>query len=329
MDESTTFLYFFDNLTQGKTSMSVASSRPRAARETIPEFSLYGELTGTDSADFVHIEWIETRSRLYDWHIDTHRHLGLFQVLAIFEGTVEANVDDATWEVEGPAVITVHPSAVHNFRFSRGAHGFVLTMAQSVPFDAALGVDADMESLLSKPWLFALGDAPQTRDRLYTLLGLIMDEFSRPQLGHAEMVGWLTRSVLLLLARLHAHHDSASRAGRTELDLFARFRALVETHYTEAWSIPAYAERLHVTESKLNRLCRRIAGKSAFDLVQDRLMLEARRKLIYIPAPVSHVAYELGFQDPAYFCRVFKRHVGVTPSAFRRTAQHTHLGDDA
>lgn len=329
MDESTNFLYFFDNFAQGKTTMPGTPTRTRAAREGIPEFSLYGELTDTASGEFVHIELIETRSQLYDWHIDTHRHLGLFQVLAIFEGSVEANVDDATWHVEGPAVITVHPSAVHNFRFSRGAHGFVLTMAQSVPFETMLGTDVDVESLLRKPWLFALGEAEQTRDRLYTLLGLIMDEFSRPQMGHAEMVGWLTRSVLLLLGRLHAHHDSATRSGRSEIDLFARFRALVETHYTENLSVPAFAERLHITESKLNRLCRRISGKSAFDLVQDRLMLEARRKLIYIPAPVSHVAYELGFQDPAYFCRVFKRHVGVTPSAFRRTAQHAHLGDEA
>lgn len=328
MDEPASFLYFFDIFDQGKTSMSGSSSRSRAAREAIPEFSLYGELTETDSVEFVHIELIETRSRLYDWHIDTHRHLGLFQVLSLFEGKVEANVDDATWEIEGPAIITVHPSAVHNFRFTRGAHGYVLTMAQSVPFDAELGAEADIDAMLRKPWLFPLGDAPQTRDRLYTLLGLILDEFSRPQLGHAQMVGWLTRSVLLLIARLHAHHDSAERSGRSELDLFARFRGLVETHYTEAWSVPAYAEKLHITESKLNRLCRRISGKSAFDLVQDRLMLEARRKLIYIPAPVSHIAYELGFQDPAYFCRVFKRHVGVTPSAFRRTAQHAALGDE-
>jgi AraC family transcriptional activator of pobA len=52
--------------------------------------------------------------------------------------------------------------------------------------------------------------------------------------------------------------------------------------------------------------------------VQNRLMLEARRKLTYVPASVSQIAYELGFNDPAYFCRVFKRHNGVTPSEFRR-----------
>ena len=47
-------------------------------------------------------------------------------------------------------------------------------------------------------------------------------------------------------------------------------------------------------------------------------MLEARRKLTYIAAPVSRLAYELGFQDPAYFCRFFRKHTGMTPSEFRR-----------
>ncbi|HNH36489.1 MAG TPA: AraC family transcriptional regulator, partial [Rhodocyclaceae bacterium] len=59
----------------------------------------------------------------------------------------------------------------------------------------------------------------------------------------------------------------------------------------------------------------------AFDLVQARLLLEARRRLVYIAAPVSLLAYELGFQDPAYFCRVFKRATGMTPTAFRAANQ--------
>jgi AraC family transcriptional activator of pobA len=61
-----------------------------------------------------------------------------------------------------------------------------------------------------------------------------------------------------------------------------------------------------------------VAGVSAAELVQQRLLLEARRRLIHVAAPVAQIAYELGYQDPAYFCRIFKKRVGLTPSAFRR-----------
>jgi AraC family transcriptional activator of pobA len=73
----------------------------------------------------------------------------------------------------------------------------------------------------------------------------------------------------------------------------------------------------------LNRLCLKIAGKSAFEITQERLMLEACRKLTYVPASVAGIAYELGFQDPAYFSRLFKKLVGLTPKAYRERTQES------
>jgi len=59
----------------------MAASNKKARAEQVPQFSLYGEDTRPDNAEFVHIELIETRSRLHDWHIQSHTHRGLFQVL--------------------------------------------------------------------------------------------------------------------------------------------------------------------------------------------------------------------------------------------------------
>lgn len=58
-------------------------------------------------------------------------------------------------------------------------------------------------------------------------------------------------------------------------------------------------------------------GKTALALAHDRLAREACRRLVYIAAPIARLASELGFDDPAYFCRFFKRQVGVGPRAYR------------
>jgi AraC family transcriptional activator of pobA len=125
---------------------------------------------------------------------------------------------------------------------------------------------------------------------------------------------------MLLLSRRHADRRQADLSGRIDFELFNRLRTSIEKHYKAHWSVARHAAALHLTEAQLNRLCLKLAGKTAFDLLQQRLMLEARRRLTYVPAGISQIAYELGFQDPAYFSRVFKRHTGMTPKTFREQA---------
>jgi len=290
----------------------------------VPQFSLYGESTGNSKAEFVHIEMIETRSRLHDWHIARHSHPGLFQVLFLMSGQVRAEVEDEVWDCTGPVVITLHSSVEHGFDFSEEAVGFVLTVDQNVVFAVDAGdhggaTHSDLFSaLFLRPLAIELHNVPEIRERIEAILRHLIAESAWPLFGHTLMLEWLARSVLLLLVRLDADDRSADRSGRHDFELFSRFRSLVEAHYKQQWLVGAYADELHVSASRLNRLCLKFGGQSAFDMTQHRLMLEACRKLTYVPSSVATIAYELGFQDPAYFSRLFKRHMGTTPKAFRR-----------
>jgi AraC family transcriptional activator of pobA len=81
--------------------------------------------------------------------------------------------------------------------------------------------------------------------------------------------------------------------------------------------VSRYASLLGLTPERLNRLTRAQAGRSALELLHDRVAREACRRLVYIAAPISKLAFELGFDDPAYFCRFFKRRIGASPSDYR------------
>jgi len=296
---------------------------PKQSTE-VPQFSLYGESARTSVAEFVHIEMIETRSRLHDWHIARHSHPGLFQVLFLMSGQVRAEVEDEIWDCTGPVAITLHSSVEHGFDFSEEAVGFVLTVDQNVVFAVDAGdhggvTHSDIFSaLFLRPLAIELDSVPQIRERIEAVLRHLIAESAWPLFGHTLMLEWLARSVLLLLVRLEEDHRSADRSGHRDFALFSRFRTLVEAHYREQWLVGRYADELHVSASRLNRLCLKLGGQSAFDMTQHRLMLEACRKLTYVPSSVATIAYELGFQDPAYFSRLFKRHMGSTPKEFRR-----------
>lgn len=288
---------------------------------SIPEFALYGEATRGRDLEAVHIELIETRSRQYDWHIDTHTHAGLFQVLFLFTGRVRANIDGELRDYAGPVALTIHPSLAHGFDFSEGAQGYVVTIDQNMLF-AAAGHEGDLFSaLFVQPLAIDLQAAPDALARIEALLNNLLQEAAWPRHGHALMLEWLARSTLLMLVRVQAERRIADTSGRGDFELFSRFRVEVERHYKEQWQIGQYAGLLRVTPARLNRLCVKLAGKSAFEITQERLMLEACRKLTYVPAGVASIAYELGFQDPAYFSRLFKKLMGVTPKEFRRRAE--------
>jgi AraC family transcriptional activator of pobA len=324
MDETVNNLYYFDKICfNSSTGESMLSKEKMHRKADIPQFALYGESASAATGnELVHIELIETRSRLYDWEIANHTHSGLFQILFLLGGHVSASIDTEIWDCTGPSVITIHPAVVHGFHFSTEAYGYVLTVDQSILSGESVDGGMDIFSgLFLQPLALDLGAAPETLRKIEALLQQMLLEFSEPLRGHTLMLDWLTRCVLLLLLRQHADRHQADLSGHADFELFSRLRASVEENYKEQWSAARHAAVLNVTESRLNRLCLKLSGKSAFDLQQQRLMLEARRRLTYVPASIASIAYELGFQDPAYFSRAFKRATGMTPKAFRERAR--------
>ena len=110
---------------------------------------------------------------------------------------------------------------------------------------------------------------------------------------------------------------AAGTRGRRHQALFTRFLLLVEEHVLERWPLERYRRALGLSTRRLNRLARPESGRSALEIVHERLTREACRRLYYIAAPAETLARELGFEDPAYFNRFFKRRTGLTPHRWR------------
>jgi AraC family transcriptional activator of pobA len=92
----------------------------------------------------------------------------------------------------------------------------------------------------------------------------------------------------------------------------------VDRHFKTHRPVDFYANELGVSAAHLNALCRRLTGRSALQIVHERLLLQAKRSLIYTAMTISEVSDSLGFSEPAYFSRFFKRYTGLAPKEFRR-----------
>ncbi|MBV8253137.1 MAG: helix-turn-helix transcriptional regulator [Chitinophaga sp.] len=107
----------------------------------------------------------------------------------------------------------------------------------------------------------------------------------------------------------------------TNLSKFIEFKLMVETHLTEQPSVNTIAEKLALTTNSLYRIVKEYSGVSPKDFFTNRLMIEAQRKLQYSPLSVKELAYELGFNDPDYFSRFFKKCTGKSISEFLKAQQ--------
>ena len=103
--------------------------------------------------------------------------------------------------------------------------------------------------------------------------------------------------------------------------LVGNFLQLVELHYRDGWPVARYATALGVTEDKLHAHCKREKRISPRAVVHARLIEEARTRLQQLDLPVEQIAYGLGFRDPGYFNRFFRKYQGVSPGAYRRGAR--------
>jgi AraC family transcriptional activator of pobA len=102
-----------------------------------------------------------------------------------------------------------------------------------------------------------------------------------------------------------------------------RFRILVDGHFWERLSLQRYAATLGVSKGHLNRMVRKQTGMTASNLVQERIVVEAKRMLTHMSTSILDIANSLGFKDPAYFARLFKKRTGQTPKQFKSAFDDT------
>jgi len=100
--------------------------------------------------------------------------------------------------------------------------------------------------------------------------------------------------------------------------LFLRFKSLLEASYREQHLPSFYANELLVSGKKLNDFCKTFAGATLNNIIKDRLLLEAKRLLLHTHHSVKEISHQLGFEDPAYFNRFFRKHLGMSAAYFKK-----------
>lgn len=279
----------------------------------IPSFFLFGEPLRTVEGKFLHLEDLDDRSRPNDWNIRPHAHADLNHVFLISEGAGVMRAEGETIAFSAPCLLLIPAGVVHGFVYEADSAGSVLTIADSY-LRELVGREAGFGSLFR-----AARQLPLPRDsRVSEVLARLGRELVWTAPGRAAAVEGQLLTLLVEALRLLVQAHSAGPAVQgAQARLVARFRELVEVHFREGRSLEFYAEQLGCGVSRLRTACLKVAGVAPLRLVRDRMLLEAKRALIYSNMTIAEVGYQLGFDDPAYFSRFFSKAEGCSPRRYR------------
>jgi len=293
------FLWYFRNM-----------SSP--AKPFIPAYALYGE--GRGFPDVLHCERTADRAKLHDWRIAPHRHPNLHQFFLIRSGAAWVTVDGRARDLTLPAVLSIPPWVVHGFRFAAGTEGFVLT----VPLASLPEAFGEGAALALGSWGVAPADPA-----LDALFEQVIHQRTFTDAARTPMLRALALQIACLTARA-LQAGAPAKASRYAHHMQA-FDALVRDHLRDGWALRDYAGALSLSITHLNRVTRAISGQSAARFIESRQFHEACRLLAYTQMTVAEVGYALGFDDPAYFSRAFRRQTGETPSLYRKRMGSTDV----
>jgi len=255
-------------------------------------------------------------------HPNLHRAHGhsFYHMVVFTKGGGMHTIDFERFPVKRGAVYFMAPGQVHSWEFEGETDGYVINFSDSL-FQSFL---ADNNYLGRFPFWSgnvsgSVFQLPEDALLYCTpLLDQLVLETTTAQAFNKDMIRVTLLSVFITIARAVGNTEERQDAHKPSLLLLQQFRKMVNQYYSQYKLPKDYAAMLYVTPNHLNALCNDLLGKAAGEVIRERILLEAKRRLVNADAGIAGIGYQLGFADNSYFTKFFKKYTGVTPEEFKR-----------
>lgn len=275
---------------------------------------LYGDLNYRPDGDYIFLELIETRSKGFDWAIKPHLHAHLYQIFCIESGKITLDSSAQSQPLKTPCILLIPPNTLHGLNYSADVKGNILTISDAV-FDDLFPTSASLSFEFETLKYIAL--IPVSFKKFNLLINELNIELFTNKIGKRVMLNSLLQQLFISLHRMiiingnDIHGDT-----NTTLHYYRRFIQSVKKAGAQK-SIPTFAKELNITAVHLNRICNQVCSKSALFIVQEHLMEQAKNYLSHTSLTIAEIAYQLNFEYPNYFARLFKKLNKVSPKEYR------------
>ncbi len=224
--------------------------------------------------------------------------------------------------LDRPFIYFSAPGRAQKITITGNIEGHVLLISKEILLDILNKLPDARVSYRDESFILDLSVKPNAEPEI----GILQNAFANiaEELQKEESLG--LRALLLCWIRLAyitafrlAHEGSAVfMCHHRNAIKFRKYLSLIDEHYRYHWTLTQYAEKLNMTVSTLNNICRDLGGESAKEYVSQRLLKEAEFLLRYTDYTIIEIAHQLGFKDSSYFSRFFRRYADLNPREYRQ-----------
>lgn len=259
-------------------------------------------------------------------HLDTHcvafknEVTDHYKIFWVEDGSGTYNVDDIEFSIEGSGVFCLSPGQIFSVCSEKIKSAYQISFDKDFYCIETHGKEIACNGLLfNNVHRATVVDVPKAEVAIFqNLVNQMITELENKGSAHQVMLETFLRMFLIQTLRLQETQEAATTSVTHQQDpLVQEFIALVDKNFKEEHTVAGYAEKLFIAPKSLSKKMNALGYPTPLQLIKDRIILEAKRNLKFTDNSVKEIAFDLGFDDPGYFTRLFGKAVGVSPAKYR------------
>jgi AraC family transcriptional activator of pobA len=247
-----------------------------------------------------------------------HKH-DFYLTVLFTKSTGVHEIDFNSYEIKRGSMFMLNPGQTHHWEFTEETEGYIFFHTKSFYDLTYSNKSVDhfpfFYSLQNSPCLYL---EPAPLKQIEQLFQQILEEYNAERLLKSEKICSLVDMLYIEVSRTYVSNNASFSSNTSDQYLvkIKQLEKLIDEHYLTIKSASAYADMMHISSKHLNRITQSVYGKTTSDLINERVLLEAKRLLVQANVNISQVADYLGYEDYSYFSRFFKKNCGISPSDF-------------
>lgn len=278
---------------------------------------IYGRDTIQFVREIIHIATIEGTIRKNNGIIKPHAHNKLFQIFLLKDGILNLTINDVTVQLEGISFFTVPKNVLHSLTATSDVKGWLITLSD-LALERMLILDTDIIFDIDEVTIAKMDLEDFLFENLYATIHKCIHEYYGNLPGKDFALEYLVGMLLIRLYRIPKQKQSFKSTDNAYKIYYRRFLQLIKESYSFKIKTSSYAESLSISSGHLNRICKKVSGNSPTDIIIEYFISEAKNQLADFSISIAQISFELGFEEPNYFTRLFKKKTGISPRTYRK-----------